>query len=70
MRFVRRRPFKSVAELDAETLECFRICWHRELAVAAALHYCTEHELSAPQWLIVARSGWPRGLVLSLETPL
>ena len=33
-------------------LECLRICWHRELAVAAAIHYCTEHEFPAPQWLI------------------
>jgi hypothetical protein len=47
-----RRPFGSLAELDAERLECLRICWHRELAVAAAIHYCTTHRLPAPQWLI------------------
>ena len=38
-------PFGSIDELHAERLECFRVCWHRELAVAAAMYYCTQHKL-------------------------
>jgi hypothetical protein len=47
-----RRPFGSLAELHAERLECLRVCWHRELAAVAAIHYCTTNRLPAPQWLI------------------
>ena len=47
-----KRPFGSIDELHAEQLECFRICWHRELAVAAALRYCSQHRLNAPHWLV------------------
>src|SRR5436190_20532610 len=47
-----KRPFKSIAELHAERLECFRVSWHRELGVAAALDYCAKHGLEAPRWVV------------------
>src|ERR1043166_5679019 len=45
-----RHPFNSMEELHAERLECFRVMWHRELGVAAALQYCTANNLPIPQW--------------------
>src|ERR1043165_2106140 len=52
MQPILRRPVSSLAELHAERLEGLRICWHRELAAVAAIHYCRTHRLPAPEWLI------------------
>jgi hypothetical protein len=47
-------PSRSIEDLDAAKLETYRRMFHAELGVAAALHYCTEHDLDAPRWLITA----------------
>lgn len=49
-----RRPFRSIDELHAEQLECYRRSWHRALGVAAALHYCAKHDLTLPRWVLSA----------------
>lgn len=47
-------PSRSIEDLDKAKLETYRQMFHAELGVAAALHYCTEHDLDAPRWLIRA----------------
>jgi hypothetical protein len=47
-------PSRSIEDLDKAQLEIYRRMFHAELGVAAALHYCTEHDLDAPRWLITA----------------
>jgi hypothetical protein len=37
-------------------LEIYRIMFHKELGVASALHYCAEHGVTAPPWLVQAAS--------------
>jgi hypothetical protein len=45
-----KRPFNSIEELHAERLECFRVIWHREIGVTAALWYCAANKVTVPGW--------------------
>jgi hypothetical protein len=53
------RPFGSMRELHANELACLEAMARSgiEVAVPAALNYCTEHGLNTPPWLLVAATG-------------
>ena len=50
------RPFASIRDIHDSELACLEAMIQSGVAVAvpAALHYCTEHQLSAPSWLLPA----------------
>ena len=48
------RPFNSLDELHETQLEYFKMMLDTGVAVPAAMHYCTEHGLNAPPWLMRA----------------
>lgn len=50
------RPFASIDDLHASELACFEMMARSGVSVAvpAALHYCVEHQLNAPSWLLPA----------------
>ena len=51
-----RRPFRSLAELDAQRLRYFEKMLEAGamVAVPAALHYCEENQVAVPPWLLKA----------------
>ena len=51
-----KRPFRSIEELHQREMDYLKRMWDSgfTIAVPAALHYCNEHRLNVPPWLLKA----------------
>ena len=51
-----KRPFRSLTEVHNFQLGCFETMAGSGVvvAIAAALHYCRQHDLEAPRWVVAA----------------